>query len=445
MSANRKASTTATPSSSAEASERIGRFLGGMSDVASMPGNLPAPGPVDAPDMLASVSEPSIVVVLGNRPQFIKHAALSRVWAERAEGVRQVVVDTGQHYDHALAGIFMDELQMPTPDFSLGVGSGSHAEQLARMLEPLEEILVREKPASIVLYGDTNSTLGGALVASKLHVPIAHIEAGLRSFDMLMPEEVNRVMCDHVSSMLFAPTDAAVANLQREGITGERVHRTGDVMADIALAVAPAADARLDVIAATLAARGITLPDAGHFGIVTIHRASNTEPDALREVIECLTAAAEHLPLVFPVHPRTEAAATNAGLHLDLAEIPGLIMLPPLGYLDMTALVRAARVRDHRTPAASRRKRTCTARRASPCATAPNGSRPSTPAGTPASAPTTRARACAGAAPRVVRRRAVVPGAARPVRRRHCGGADPRRARAPRVVQPVLMLRAFVT
>lgn len=266
------------------------------------------------------------------------------MWAERAEGVRQVVVDTGQHYDHALAGIFMDELEMPTPDFSLGVGSGTHAEQLARMLEPLEEILLREKPASIVLYGDTNSTLGGALVASKLHVPIAHIEAGLRSFDMLMPEEVNRVMCDHVSSMLFAPTDAAVANLEREGIRGERVHRTGDVMADIALAVAPAADRRLESIARTLGERGIELPDAGHFGVVTIHRASNTEPDALREVIECLTAAARHLPLVFPVHPRTEAAATHAGLHLELADIPNLTLLPPLGYLDMTALVRAARV-----------------------------------------------------------------------------------------------------
>jgi UDP-GlcNAc3NAcA epimerase len=212
------------------------------------------------------------------------------------------------------------------------------------MLEPLEEILVREKPASVVLYGDTNSTLGGALVASKLHVPIAHVEAGLRSFDMRMPEEVNRVMCDHVSSMLFAPTDAAVANLASEGITGERVHRTGDVMADIALAVAPAADQRLEAIAATLADRGIELPDAGRFGVVTIHRASNTEPDALREVIECLRVAAGHLPLVFPVHPRTEAAAERAGLHLELASVPGLTMLPPLGYLDMTALLRAARV-----------------------------------------------------------------------------------------------------
>ncbi len=266
------------------------------------------------------------------------------MWDERAAGVRQVIVDTGQHYDHALAGIFMDELAIPAPDFSLGVGSGSHAAQLAKMLEPLEEILLREKPASVLLYGDTNSTLGGALVASKLHVPIAHVEAGLRSFDMRMPEEVNRVMCDHVASMLFSPTDAAVENLRREGIAGERVHRTGDVMADIALAVAPAADQRFDQIAATLSSRGITLPDAGHFGVVTIHRASNTEPDALREVVECLRAAAEHLPLVFPVHPRTEAAAERAGLHLDLASIPNVTLLPPLGYLDMTALLRAARV-----------------------------------------------------------------------------------------------------
>jgi len=294
--------------------------------------------------MLARVSTPSIVVVLGNRPQFVKHAALARAWEERAAGVRPVIVDTGQHYDHALAGIFVDELAIPAPDYSLGVGSGTHAQQLGRMLEPLEELLLREKPASVVLYGDTNSTLGGALVASKLHIPIAHVEAGLRSYDMRMPEEVNRVMCDHVSSMLFAPTEVAVGNLEREGIAGERVYRSGDVMADIALAVAPAADRRLEPIAETLAARGIELPDAGKFGVVTIHRASNTEADALREVIECLRAAATHLPLFFPVHPRTEAAAVHAGLHLELASVPGLTLLPPLGYLDMTALVRAARV-----------------------------------------------------------------------------------------------------
>ena len=290
------------------------------------------------------MSAPSIVVILGNRPQFVKHAAIARAWANSGSDVRQVIIDTGQHYDHALNGIFVDELAIPEPTHSLGVGSASHAEQLARMLPPIEEILLREKPASVVLYGDTNSTLGGALVASKLNVPIAHIEAGLRSFDMTMPEEVNRVMTDHVSSMLFAPTDGAVANLQREGIAGERVHRTGDVMADIALIAAARSAGRLDAIAATLAKRGIDMPAAGTYGVVTIHRASNTEPDALRDVIECLTAAAARLPLVFPMHPRTQAAVEHAGLHVQLAAIDGLTILPPLGYVDMTAVLMAARV-----------------------------------------------------------------------------------------------------
>jgi len=294
--------------------------------------------------MLAFVSAPSILVVLGNRPQFVKHAAVARAWASRTEEARPIIVDTGQHYDHALAGIFVDELAIPTPDYSLGVGSASHAEQLARMLPPLEEIMLRERPASVVLYGDTNSTLGGALVASKLGIPIAHIEAGLRSFDMTMPEEINRVMTDHVSTMLFAPTDAAVGNLAKEGITGERVHRSGDVMADIALAVAAGADERRESIERVLAQRGIALPERGAYGIVTVHRAANTEPDALREIIECLRVAAEHLPLIFPVHPRTEAMAERAGLHLDLASVPGMTLLPPLGYVDMTALLRGARV-----------------------------------------------------------------------------------------------------
>lgn len=283
-------------------------------------------------------------MILGNRPQFVKHAAIARAWARADSDVRQVIVDTGQHYDHALNGIFVDELAIPEPTHHLGVGSASHAEQLARMLPPIEEILLREKPASVLLYGDTNSTLGGALVASKLHIPIAHIEAGLRSFDLTMPEEVNRVMTDHVSAMLFAPTDAAVRNLAAEGITGERVHRTGDVMADIALIAAARSDGRLDAIAAALAKRGIELPEAGSFGVVTIHRASNTEPEALRDVIECLRVAAEQMPLVFPMHPRTQAAAENAGLHLELASIEGLTILPPLGYVDMTAVLKASRM-----------------------------------------------------------------------------------------------------
>lgn len=276
---------------------------------------------------------PSIVVILGNRPQFIKHAALQRAWEGAEERVRPIVVDTGQHYDYALAGVFLDELKIPTPDYSLGVGSASHAEQLARMLPEIEELLLREKPASIIVYGDTNSTLGGALAAAKLNIPIAHIEAGLRSFDRTMPEEVNRVLTDHISSMLFCPTQIAVDNLEREGISGERVHLVGDVMTDVAQLLAPVADGRWPALQKRLG-----LPPDGTFGVVTIHRASNTEPEAMRELIDGLRAA--RIPLVFPMHPRTQAAFERSGLHVDLADLPNLRMLPPLGYVDLEALVR---------------------------------------------------------------------------------------------------------
>jgi UDP-N-acetylglucosamine 2-epimerase len=283
------------------------------------------------------VEAPAIVVVLGNRPQFIKHAALARAWSQRLDEARPIVIDTGQHYDHGLAGVFYDELEIPVPDHSLQVGSASHAEQLARMLVPLEEIIRTAKPASVVVYGDTNSTLGGAIAAAKLNVPVAHIEAGLRSFDMTMPEEVNRRLTDHVSTMLFCPTDVAVENLRREGIEGERVQRVGDVMADVAYAIAPAADRRWAGLQQQLG-----LPDAGTFGLVTIHRAANTEPEALREILEVLRAA--DIPLVFPMHPRTERALELSGLHLDFIEIPGMHMTPPLGYVDLAAALRNASV-----------------------------------------------------------------------------------------------------
>lgn len=279
---------------------------------------------------------PSVLVVLGNRPQFIKHAALASAAAQSPSGVRMVVVDTGQHYDYELAGVFMDELSIPKPDYSLGVGSAGHAEQVARMLVPLEELVRQERPASVVVYGDTNSTLAGALVAAKLNVPVAHIEAGLRSFDMTMPEEVNRRVTDHVSTMLFCPTDAAVENLRREGIQGERVHRVGDVMADVAQAVAPAADRRWPELREQLG-----IPEEP-FALVTVHRPSNTEPEALRELLECFRAA--ELPLVFPMHPRTQAAVERAGLHLDLAELPNMRLAPPLGYVDLAAVLRHASV-----------------------------------------------------------------------------------------------------
>lgn len=278
---------------------------------------------------------PTIMVVLGNRPQFIKHAAFQRAWDTRSPDVRLEVVDTGQHYNYELAGIFLDELKIAAPTHSLGVGSASHAEQLARMLVPLEELMRAAKPTSVVVYGDTNSTLGGALAAAKLNIPVAHVEAGLRSFDMRMPEELNRVLVDHASSLLFCPTDAAVSNLAREGIAGEHVHLVGDVMADIAMAVAPLADDQWKRLSTQL-----DLPARGAFALCTIHRAANTEPDALREIISCLEAV--DMPVVLPMHPRTEALAVAAGVHVDLASIPNVRLLPPLGYVDLASCVRAA-------------------------------------------------------------------------------------------------------
>lgn len=278
---------------------------------------------------------PSIMVVLGNRPQFIKHAAFQRAWDARQPDMQLRVVDTGQHYNYELAGIFLDELRIPAPDHSLAVGSASHAEQLARMLVPLEELMMRTRPTSVVVYGDTNSTLGGALAAAKLNIPVAHIEAGLRSYDMHMPEELNRVLVDHASSLLYCPTQLAVDNLTNEGIAGEHVSMVGDVMADIAMAIAPAADAQWERLRAHL-----DLPERGQFALCTIHRAGNTEPDALREVIACLEAAG--IPVVMPIHPRTEAMAERAGLHVDLASIPNVRLIPPLGYVDLAACVRAA-------------------------------------------------------------------------------------------------------
>lgn len=276
-----------------------------------------------------------IIVVLGNRPQFIKHAAVHRAYASRPDARPIKLLDTGQHYDYSLAGIFLEELEIPTPDWSLGVGSASHAEQLARMLVPMEEIFRTERPACVVVYGDTNSTLGGALAAVKLGIPVAHVEAGLRSFDMTMPEEINRRLVDHISNLLLCPTQQAIDNLAAEGVT-EGVVNVGDVMADIALALAPAADRRWPALK-----EKIGIGD-DPFAVATIHRASNTEPENLREVIAVL--AAMPLDVVFPLHPRTADALERSGLHVDLADLPNVKLLPPLGYLDLAAAVRAADV-----------------------------------------------------------------------------------------------------
>ena len=238
---------------------------------------------------------------------------------------------TGQHYDDMMSDVFFRELALPAPERNLGVGSGSHATQTGRMMIELEPVMLAERPDWVLVYGDTNSTLAGSLVAAKLHLPLAHVEAGLRSFDRLMPEEVNRVVSDHLSDLTFCPTETAVTNLAREGIS-DGVHLVGDVMYDVFLEHFMKARARrLRILAEP------TLQDG--FVLATIHRAENTDdPLRLSAIMEGL--AGSGMPIIFPAHPRTKVA-------LDAAAIPvasSVTLLQPLGYLDMVALEAAAEV-----------------------------------------------------------------------------------------------------
>ena len=268
-----------------------------------------------------------ILSIVGNRPQFIKSAPLSLALRNRAE---EVVLHTGQHYDHELSQVFFDELGLDPPKHRLEAGSGSHAEQTARMLPGIEAAVVEEKPDIVLVYGDTNSTLAGALAASKLRVPVAHVEAGLRSFDRTMPEELNRVLVDRVSSLLFAPSESAVSNLENEGIT-EGVHDVGDVMLDANLRLAPIARERSQA----LELAGV---EPGGYALVTVHREANTREPALGRIVEGLNALEE--PVVFPLHPRTAGAIESLGLQLAGHVHPR----PPAGYLDFAALASQARV-----------------------------------------------------------------------------------------------------
>lgn len=271
-----------------------------------------------------------VVSIVGNRPQFVKAAPLSRALRARID---EVLVHSGQHYDPDLADLFFDELGVPQPDHALEVGSGSPVAQLAVMLQRLEPLLVAEAPDMVLVYGDTTTTLAGALAAAKLDLPIGHVEAGLRSFDRSMPEEQNRVVTDHLSSLLLCPTDTAVENLAREGIT-HGVHQVGDVMLDASLMFAPAAAARPG-------ARALGLEPGGYL-LVTVHRAAATDtPEALRALVAVLEAIDQ--PAVFPVHPRTRNRLQAAGLWDRLAAHPDLRLSGPVGYLDFTALLVGAR------------------------------------------------------------------------------------------------------
>jgi UDP-GlcNAc3NAcA epimerase len=268
-----------------------------------------------------------ILSIVGNRPQFIKSAPLSLALRNRAE---EIVLHTGQHYDHDLSQVFFDELGLEPPKHRLEAGSGSHAEQTARMLPGIEAAVVEEQPDIVLIYGDTNSTLAGALAATKLRVPVAHVEAGLRSFDRTMPEELNRVLVDRVSSLLFAPSQTAVSNLKDEGII-QGVHEVGDVMLDANLRLAPIARERSQA----LELAGV---EAGGYALVTVHREANTREPALGRIVEALNALEE--PVVFPLHPRTADAIESQGLHL----VGHVHARPPAGYLDFAALASQARV-----------------------------------------------------------------------------------------------------
>lgn len=270
-----------------------------------------------------------IVSIVGARPQFIKAAAVSRELRGRH---CEVLVHTGQHYDYEMSGIFFDGLELPRPDINLGVGSGSHGAQTGAMLKGVEEVLLAERPDYLLIYGDTNSTLAGALAASKLSVPVAHVEAGLRSFNRKMPEEINRVVADHLSSVLLCPSKSAVHNLAVEGIT-QSVHLVGDVMLDVLNWARQHLAAEPSEILKRL---GLT---EQRYVLATVHRSENTDdPARLARIVGAFNSLEE--PVVFPVHPRARKAITDAHCWIE-----GRVrFIDPVGYLDMVALSGAARL-----------------------------------------------------------------------------------------------------
>jgi len=270
-----------------------------------------------------------VVTVIGNRPQFVKAAAVSGPLRREHD---EVLVHTGQHYDDALSTIFVTELDMPRPEIQLGLGGGTNSEQTARMLSALAGLLREQAPDAVLVYGDTNSTLAAALAAAQLRIALAHVEAGMRSFDRAMPEELNRVLTDHMADLLLVSSDSAAANLAREGIAGE-VEVVGDVMVDVAALLAPRA--RADD--GPLQAAGVR---AGEYVLVTAHRAGNVDdPARLRLLVDLLLSL--HCDVVLPLHPRTRARLESAGLLERLAD--GAVLLPPLGPLAFTSLLTRAR------------------------------------------------------------------------------------------------------
>ena len=281
-----------------------------------------------------------IATIIGARPQIIKAAALSRAIKSHFAGrIQEVIVHTGQHYDDNMSQVFFDELGIPKPDYNLQVGSASHGVQTAKMIEGIERILLDEKPDYLVLYGDTNSTLAGAVAASKIHVPIVHIEAGLRSFNKSMPEEINRIVCDHCSTLLFTPTLAGKENLAREGfkmdndgpytIDNPKVFHCGDIMYDNSLYFSKIAEQKTDV----LSRLGLT---GKPFVLATLHRDSNTDDkERLTSILDAFSELSKDITIVLPMHPRTRKHA--ADYHPD-----NVIVIEPVSFLEMIQLEKHA-------------------------------------------------------------------------------------------------------
>jgi UDP-GlcNAc3NAcA epimerase len=295
-----------------------------------------------------------IVTVVGARPQIIKAAALSRAIRNSfADEITEIIIHTGQHYDANMSQVFFEELGIPNPTINLNIGSASHGDQTARIIQGIEKVLLAEKPDFIVLYGDTNSTLAGAIAASKIHIPVAHIEAGLRSFNKSMPEEINRIMCDHASTLLFVPTQSGIKNLEHEGFSTKNqppytvdepgVFHCGDIMFDNLVYFSEIAGQKTDIM------QKLAL-DENNFVLCTIHRDNNTDsPERLQEIISAMCYIAENLELkiVIPLHPRTSKIIEHKlprDFYERLTGNKNIHLIPPVSYLEMILLEKNARL-----------------------------------------------------------------------------------------------------
>ena len=295
-----------------------------------------------------------IVTIIGARPQIIKAAALSRAIKNKfSNSITEIIVHTGQHYDENMSQVFFDELGIPEPNYNLNVGSGSHGKQTATMIAGIEDILLQEIPSAIVLYGDTNSTLAGAIAASKIHVPVVHIEAGLRSFNKAMPEEINRIMCDHISTLLFSPTKSGFQNLQNEGFKAKnekpfnannpKIYHSGDVMFDNSLYFSEVADEKTTIISKNNLQKN-------NFILATIHRNNNTdEPVRLNALFNALykISEANKLDVLLPLHPRTAKLLEfnlEAELHQKIKASKHFKIIPPVSFLEMIALEKNCKI-----------------------------------------------------------------------------------------------------